>query len=638
MGDRLTHECGLALLRLKRPLAWFQTEQGDPLWGLRRLYLLMEKQHNRGQDGAGIASVKFGMPPGEKFIDRMRNAKRSPIERIFSEVMAPANAIGQEALLRTHPTELKRAIPMLGEVMMGHLRYGTHAGSGSGLCHPYLRNSNVASRNLALAGNFNLTNSRELFDRLVSYGLNPVGDADTGVMLEKIGHFLDEEHRFLASTMGPGSFRNLEGHDLAVAISAELDLHRVLGKATEDCDGGFVLAGILGNGDCFALRDRHGIRPAFFVETDEAIAVASERPALATVLGVPPEQVRPLPPAHALVVKADGTVRLEPYTHAGEERQCTFERIYFSRGNDASIYRERKALGEQLARRVLDAVEWRIDSTVFGFIPNTSETAYFGLIQRMEQLVAERSGDELWKLIQAGRATREDVMRMAHPRIRAEKVTNKDQKLRTFITHDAARKELVNHVYDITRGTVKPGDTLVVIDDSIVRGTTLRESIITMLAQLDPARIVVVSSAPPIQYPDCYGIDMSQLGRFIAFEAAVALHHERGTTAVLDQVEARCLEQQHLAPERMQNEVRAVYDAFTLEELSAKVAQLVRSPRLAWPGRIDVLYQSIEGLHAAMPGYTGDWYFTGQYPTPGGYKVLNTAYLNWRRNDETRSY
>lgn len=638
MGDRLTHECGLALLRLKRPLAWFQTEQGDPLWGLRRLYLLMEKQHNRGQDGAGIASVKFGMPPGEKFIDRMRTAKRSPIERIFSEVMAPANAMGHEALLRTHPTELKRAIPMLGEVMMGHLRYGTHAGSGSGLCHPYLRNSNVASRNLALAGNFNLTNSRELFDRLVSYGLNPVGDADTGVMLEKIGHFLDEEHRFLASTMGPGSFRNLEGHDLAVAISAELDLHRVLGKATEDCDGGFVLAGILGNGDCFALRDRHGIRPAFYVETEEAIAVASERPALATVLGVPPEQVHPLPPAHALVVKADGTMRLEPYTHAGEERQCTFERIYFSRGNDASIYRERKALGEQLARRVLDAVEWRIESTVFGFIPNTSETAYFGLIQRMEQLVAERSGDELWKLIQAGRATREDVMRMAHPRIRAEKVTNKDQKLRTFITHDAARKELVNHVYDITRGTVRPGDTLVVIDDSIVRGTTLRESIITMLAQLEPARIVVVSSAPPIQYPDCYGIDMSQLGRFIAFEAAVALHHERGTTAVLDEVEARCLAQQHLAPERMQNEVRAVYDAFTLEELSAKVAQLVRSPRMAWPGRIDVLYQSIEGLHAAMPGYTGDWYFTGQYPTPGGYKVLNTAYLNWRRNDETRAY
>ncbi|MBL9141070.1 MAG: amidophosphoribosyltransferase [Phycisphaerae bacterium] len=638
MGDRLTHECGLALLRLKHPLSWFQSKLGDPLWGLRRLYLLMEKQHNRGQDGAGIAMAKFDMPPGERFIDRIRSAKRSPIERIFAEVLKPANEIGNEALLRMHPSELKRKIPMLGEVMMGHLRYGTHAGNGSGLCHPYLRTSNVASRNLALAGNFNLTNSRELFEQLVSYGLNPVGDADTGVMLEKIGHSLDREHRFLASTMGPETFRNLDGAELATAISKELDLHRVLGRATEDCDGGFVLTGILGNGDCFALRDRHGIRPAFYVETDEAIAVASERPALVTVLGAKPDQVKQLPPAHAIVVKADGTTRIEAYCEAGEERQCTFERIYFSRGNDASIYRERKALGEQLAKRVLDAVDWKIDSTVFGFIPNTSETAYYGLLQRMEHLVAERSGDQLWKLVQTGKATRDDVMRFAHPRIRAEKVATKDQKLRTFITNDAARKELVQHVYDITRDTVRPGDTLVVIDDSIVRGTTLRESIITMLSRLEPARIVVVSSAPPIMYPDCYGIDMSQLGRFIAFEAAVALHHERGTESVLAQVEERCLAQRNLPAARMQNHVAAVYDAFTLDEISAKVAQLVRSPQLAWGGAIDLLYQTIDGLHAAMPGYTGDWFFTGRYPTPGGYKVLNTAYLNWRKHDEARSY
>jgi amidophosphoribosyltransferase len=638
MGDRLTHECGLALLRLKRPLSWFQTELGDPLWGLRRLYLLMEKQHNRGQDGAGIAMAKFDMPPGEHFIDRIRSAKRSPIERIFAQVMKPAQALSSDELLRTHPTELKRRIPMLGEVMMGHLRYGTFAGNGSGLCHPYLRTSNVASRNLALAGNFNLTNSRELFDALVSYGLNPVGDADTGVMLEKIGHFLDKEHRFLASTMGSGTFRNLEGAELAAAISQELDLARVMRQATEDCDGGYVLAGILGNGDCFAVRDPHGIRPAFYVETDEAIAVASERPALVTVLGVKPDQVRPLPPAHALVVKANGTFTIDRFAEPAEERQCTFERIYFSRGNDAAIYRERKALGEQLAQRVLDAVHWRVDSTVFGFIPNTSETAFFGLVQRMERLVAERSGERLWKLVQSGKATREDVMRLSHSRIRAEKVATKDQKLRTFITHDAARKELVNHVYDITRETVRPGDTLVVIDDSIVRGTTLRESIITMLSRLDPARIIVVSSAPPIMYPDCYGIDMSQLGRFIAFEAAVALHHERGSTALLADVEERCIAQQHMEASRMQNHVQAIYDAFTLEQISAKVAQLVRTPNLAWPGRIDVLYQTIEGLHAAMPGYTGDWYFTGRYPTPGGYKVLNTAYLNWRRHDEGRAY
>lgn len=638
MGERLTHECGLALLRLKRPLAWFQTQLGDPLWGLRKLYLLMEKQHNRGQDGAGIATAKFDMPPGELFMDRIRTAKRSPIERIFQEVMKPANALGAAGLARMHPTELKRSIPMLGEVMLGHLRYGTHAGNGSGLCHPYLRTSNVASRNLALAGNFNLTNSRELFDQLVSYGLNPVGDADTGVMLEKIGHFLDREHRFLAGTMGPGTFRNLDGAELAAAISREIDLVRVLGKATEDCDGGFVLAGFLGNGDCFALRDRHGIRPAFYVETDDAIAVASERPALVTALGVEPSAVQPLPPAHALVVKADGTVRLDAYAEAGPERQCTFERIYFSRGNDASIYRERKALGEQLAPRVLDAVGWNAWSTVFGFIPNTSETAFLGLLQRMERLVAERAAEELWALVQKGTATREDVARLCHPRIRAEKVATKDQKLRTFITNDAARNELVSHVYDITRDTVQPGDTLVVIDDSIVRGTTLRESIITMLSRLDPARIVVVSSAPPVMYPDCYGIDMSQLGRFIAFEAAIALHIERGTSRILAEVEERCVAQQHTEPARMQNHVRAIYDAFTLEELSAKVAQLVRAPGLAWQGPIHVLYQTIEGLHAAMPGYTGDWYFTGNYPTPGGLKVLNTAYINWRRNNEKRSY
>ncbi len=638
MGDRLTHECGLALLRLKKPLSWFQSELGDPLWGLRRLYLLMEKQHNRGQDGAGIAMAKFDMPPGEHFIDRIRSAKRSPIERIFAEVMKPAQALTPDELVHMHPTELKRRIPMLGEVMMGHLRYGTFAGNGSGLCHPYLRTSNVGSRNLALAGNFNLTNSRELFDALVSYGLNPVGDADTGVMLEKIGHFLDKEHRFLASTMGPGTFRNLEGAELATAISHELDLARVLRQATEDCDGGYVLAGLLGNGDCFALRDPHGIRPAFYVETEEAIAVASERPALVTVLGVKPDQVRPLPPAHALVVKAGGSIAIERYAEPGPERQCTFERIYFSRGNDAAIYRERKALGEQLAARVLNAVDWKIDSTVFGYIPNTSETAYYGLLQRMERLVAERTGDQLWTLIQSGKATREDVMRMAHPRIRAERVATKDQKLRTFITHDAARKELVNHVYDITRETVQPGETLVVIDDSIVRGTTLRESIITMLSRLEPARIVVVSSAPPIMYPDCYGIDMSQLGRFIAFEAAIALHHELGSADLLAEVEERCLAQQHLRADRMQNHVKAVYDSFSLEQISSKVAQLVRPAKLAWGGRIDVLYQTIAGLHAAMPGYSGDWYFTGNYPTPGGYKVLNTAYLNWRRNSEARSY
>ena len=638
MGDRLTHECGLALIRLKKPIEWFQSEHDDALWGLRRLYLLMEKQHNRGQDGAGIAVVKRDMPPGEQFIDRLRSAKRGPVERIFADALGPASKLGSADLRRLHPVELKRRIPFLGEVMLGHLRYGTHSGSGSSLCHPYLRRSSVASRNLALAGNFNLTNAGDIFRRLVSLGINPVGDADTGVVLEKIGHFLDREHEFLAGTAGPGSFRNLEGEQLAATVSHEVDLARVLRHAVEAFDGGYVLGGIVGNGDAFVLRDAHGIRPAFWVETPEAIAVASERPALCVTFGVAPTAVREVPPGHVLAMKADGRVSVERVLPEAEPRQCTFERIYFSRGNDHQIYEERKALGRNLARRVLDAVDWNVERTVFGFIPNTSETAYLGLLQELEQLVAERSADELCALVKSGKATEADVRRLVHPRIRAEKVATKDQKLRTFITADGARKDLVSHVYDITRGTVRPGDTLVVIDDSIVRGTTLRESIVTMLARLEPSRIVIVSSAPPILYPDCYGIDMSQLGRFIAFEAAVALLGERGMGQVVEEVEARCALQADLPAERLRNEVRAIYEPFTVEELGAKVAQLIRPAGLRWGGRLDVLYQSIEGLRAAMPGYTGDWYFTGDYPTPGGYRVLNTAFLNWRRGDERRAY
>ncbi|MEN9641519.1 MAG: Amidophosphoribosyltransferase [Planctomycetota bacterium] len=638
MSDRLTHECGLALIRLKKPLEWFQSELGDPLWALRRLYLLMEKQHNRGQDGAGIAVVKRDMPAGEPFIDRIRSAKRSPIERVFGEAMDPASKLEPEDLRRLHPTELKRRIPFLGEVMLGHLRYGTHSGAGSNLCHPYLRRSNIASRNLALAGNFNLTNSGEIFRRLVQLGINPVGDADTGVILEKIGHFIDREHEFLASTAGPGSFRNLEGRELASVISQELDIARILRNATEGFDGGYVLGGIIGNGDAFVLRDANGIRPAFWVETAETIAVASERPALAAVFGVRPSDVQELTPGHALIMKADGKHSVERILPPAPERQCTFERIYFSRGNDPDIYEERKALGRNLALRVLDSINWDVEHTVFGFIPNTSETAYLGLLQELERLVTDRGAKELWALVQAGTATEQDVQRLVNPRIRAEKVATKDQKLRTFITSDRTRKDLVNHVYDITRGTINPGDTLVVIDDSIVRGTTLRESIVTMLTKLEPARIVVASSAPPILYPDCYGIDMSQLGRFIAFEAAIALLAERRMDRVLDEVEARCRAQADAPAERMRNEVRAIYDPFTLDELSAKVADLIRTPGLAWRGRLDVLYQSVPGLHAAMPRFTGDWYFTGEYPTPGGYKVLNTAFLNWRRGDERRAY
>jgi amidophosphoribosyltransferase len=638
MSDAVKHECGLAMIRLRKPLEWFQSELGDVLWPLRKLYLLMEKQHNRGQDGAGIATVRRDMPAGDQFMERVRTAQRSPIERVFAEALGPAQRLSADELRRTHPVELKRRIPFLGELMLGHLRYGTHSGDGAELCHPYVRRHGMPSRSMALAGNFNLTNARELFDRLVTYGIHPVGDADTGVVLEKIGHALDREHDFLAATCGPGSLRNLEGRELVDAVSDGIDLVRVLRQAADTFDGGYVLGGIVGNGDAFVLRDPAGIRPAFWIETPEAIAVASERPALCAAFGVRPEDVRELPRGHALVMKADGRHAVEPVLEQAPERQCTFERIYFSRGNDPGIYEERKALGRNLAVQVLDAVGWDLERTVFGFIPNTSEVAYLGLLQEVERLATMRAADRMCELLRAGTLTEAEVRRLAHPRVRAEKVTSKDQKLRTFITADVARKDLVNHVYDITRGTVRPGDTLVVVDDSIVRGTTLRESIVTMLSKLEPERIVIASSAPPIMYPDCYGIDMSQLGRFIAFEAAVALLAERGMSRVVEEVEERCRAQEGLPPERMRNEVKAIYAPFSAAEVGAKVAALIRSPQLAWRGRLDVIYQTVEGLRASMPRFTGDWYFTGDYPTPGGVRVLNTAFLRWRAGDERRAY
>ena len=598
----------------------------------------MEKQHNRGQDGAGIGTVRFDMPPGELFIDRVRSAMRNPIERLFDDVVRPIAGLDDDELAALDGAALKKAMPLLGELMLGHLRYGTHGGRTTEVCHPYLRKSIVASRNLAVAGNFNLTNSRQIFEELLGYGLDPVGDSDTQVVLEKIGYYLDQEHDQLARTMGEGSFRNLEGRALAEEISREIDLIRVLRQATDRFDGGYVFAGLIGNGDLFVCRDAAGIRPAFLYRDEAVVAVASERAALVTAFNVPPEAIEELPAAHALEVKRGGEIRIEQYTTPLPRRQCTFERIYFSRGNDRDIYRERKQLGANVAARVLDEIDWDISRTVFGFVPNTAETAFMGLREEIDALLRRRNGEELWNRIEDGSVTREDVDRLIRTRARTEKVAHKDQRLRTFITHDGARRDLVSHIYDVTRGTNTPEDTLVMLDDSIVRGTTLRESIITMLARLDPRRIIVVSSAPPIMYPDCYGIDMSQLGRFIAFEAAVSLLHERGEASLLDEIEEACRAQADLPPDRMSNHVGRIYDRFSLAELETRIAELIRSDRLEWDGEISVVYQSVDGLRAAMPDHSGDWYFTGEYPTPGGYRVLNTAYLNWRRRDERRAY
>jgi amidophosphoribosyltransferase len=638
MSDFIGHKCGVVLLRLKRPLEEVRARHGDMLWGMRRLYLLMEKQRNRGQDGAGIAAVKFDMPPGEPFLMRLRSAKRNPVERLFDEALGPAADLKPMERRSMHPIELKRRIPLLGEAMLGHLRYGTYGGRGAAFCHPYVRRSPVASRNLVIAGNFNLTNSNDLFRSLVDLGLNPVGDTDTGVVLEKIGHFLDLEHERLAAAAGPGSFQGLQGAALAEAISSEIDLVRVLTRATERFDGGFVFVGLVGNGDAFACRDPHGIRPAFVAENDDVVAVASERAALTTVLDMDPASVRELPPAHAIVVRRDGTVIERPFTEPAPRRSCTFERIYFSRGNDPDIHLERKRLGHELAPRVLEVLGGDADRAVFGFIPNTSETAYMGLVEEVGRRVRLARHAELCRRLAAGTLTAADLEAALSLGVRAEKVAHKDQKLRTFITHDEARRDLVTHVYDVTPGVVRPEDTLVMVDDSIVRGTTLRESIVTMLARLQPARILIVSSSPPIGYPDCYGIDMSQLGRFIAFEAAVTVLRERGRQDLLDEVERRCLEQQHWPAERMVNHVRRIYEAVGLADLETTVARLIRPVDLTWRGSLQVVYQSLEGLQRAMPTHTGTWYFDGEYPTPGGLRVLNTAYLQWCRREDARAY
>ncbi|MCH2139991.1 MAG: hypothetical protein MK100_03030 [Phycisphaerales bacterium] len=634
MSDPIGHECGLAFVRLKRSPSWYAREFGDPAWGLRRLHLLMQKQRNRGQDGAGLATVKFDMPPGAAFIRRLRSHQENAIERIFKAATGDLPRLSEGM----DDQQLRSEADFIGDVYIGHLRYGTHSGHSVAHCHPLLRKDNTASKNLAVAGNFNMTNSRELFERLIDYGLSPVGDSDTQVVLERIGYCLDLEHRHLRATMGPGSFLGLEGRALAEAIAKELDIARVLGRAAEDWDGGWLFAGLLGSGDAFVFRDPAGIRPGFWYEDDDVVAAASERAPLATIFNAQPKQVPAIEPGHALIVRRDGTTWTERCAPERPIRQCTFERIYFSRGNDPDIYNERKELGRKLAKPLLELVDWNVESTVYSFVPNTAETAYYGLVAETQHLVRHRQIDALWEKVQSGDITREELEQLSPPQVLAEKVAHKDQRLRTFITQDRARLDLVAHVYDITQNIVGPKDSLIVLDDSIVRGTTLRESIVTILSRLDPKQIIIASSAPPIKYPDCYGIDMSQLDRFIAFQAAVSLVRERGNESLLVEIEEGCRAQADTSPSRMVNHVRRLYDECTQEDLQQRIAELIRPAGLPWKGALSVVYQTVEDLRAAMPKYTGDWYFTGDYPTPGGLRVLNRAYLNWRDGSHDRAY
>jgi amidophosphoribosyltransferase len=635
MSDRITHECGVALVRLLKPLAYYQEKYGSPLWGFTKLFLLMEKQHNRGQDGAGVASVKLDVPAGEAFMFRERSVKSNPLDRIFKSLLAQYNEKVDTGVIHPEfPDTVKRAFDFGGELLMGHLRYGTSGGYSLSSCHPFFRRSPWPTRNLALCGNFNLTNTAELNASLTAMGQHPIHATDTQAILEKIGFFLDEEHediyRFLRK-------RDLAGAELSRRISDDLDVTRILTRASQNWDGGYTLCGLIGNGDAFVARDPSGIRPCFWFQNDEVAAVASERAPLMTVFDLAAEQVREVKPGHVVVLKRAGTITENQFTAPLPRSSCSFERIYFSRGNDLDIYRERQALGGQLAGQVIKAIDHDWANTVFGFIPNTAEVAYYGL---MSALRCRRRDEVKAAILQAcangtlDEALLDELILRNWPR--GEKVVSKDIKLRTFIGQEGLRNQLASHIYDITYGSVNPGDNLVCVDDSIVRGTTLRKSILRILARLQPRKIVILSTAPQIRYPDCYGIDMSELGKFIAFEAAVELLKARGQGDLLQEVYTLCREEVKRAG--TVNHVRKIYEPFTPEEISAKIVERVRPKSIDWQGEIEIIFQTIENLHAAVPNHTGDWYFTGRYPTPGGYRVVNQAYLNYFEKAEGRSY
>ena len=636
MSDPIGHECGVALVRLLKPLSYYQEKYGSPLWGFTKLFLLMEKQHNRGQDGAGVACVKLDMPAGEQFMFRERNVKANPLDRIFKALLGQYNQHVKSGVI--HPEfalTVKTNFDFAGELLLGHLRYGTSGGYNISSCHPFFRRSPWPTRNLALCGNFNLTNTAELNRSLISMGQHPIFATDTQAILEKIGFFLDEEHedlyRFLRKS-------DLSGAEMSRRISEELDVTRVMTRAAERWDGGYVLAGLIGNGDAFVARDPSGIRPCFWFQNDEVVAFASERAPLMTVFDLGVEAVKEVSPGHVVVIKRRGTVTENAFTAPLPRAACSFERIYFSRGNDVDIYRERQALGGQLADQVIAAIGHDWANTVFSFIPNTAEVAYYGLMSALRTRRRDEVKAALLKATAEHNVTEallDELILRNWPR--GEKVVSKDIKIRTFIGQETLRNQLASHVYDITYGSVRAGqDNLVCVDDSIVRGTTLRRSILRILARLNPKKIIIVSTAPQIRYPDCYGIDMSELGKFVAFEATVELLKERGQVELLDEVYQLCRDE--VKTGGTINHVRRLYDPFTPAEIAKKIVERVRPKNLGWEGEIEIIYQSIENLHAAVPNHCGDWYFTGKYPTPGGYHVVNQAYVNFYEKHDGRSY
>ena len=615
MSDEIKHECGLAFIRLRKPFSYYQQQYGTVLYGLNKLYLLMEKQHNRGQDGAGIASVKLNVEPGYPFLHRLRSSANQPIADLFFQIGKEIEEIEKyQPDIKNHPGLMKGHVNYLGELLLGHLRYGTQGKNNVEFCHPFIKRDTIPTRNLALAGNFNLVNTEELFG-LINIDPGPFQrQSDLAAMMEVVHHFLVK-----ADEVFPG----------------ELDIAKVLKKAVHLFDGGFNFCGLIGNGSAFVMRDAHGIRPSYYYINDDVIVAASERAAIRTAFNVGENEVQELMPGCALIVEPDGSYHINQIVEAQERKACSFERIYFSRGSDEKIYKERKALGRYLSEPVLKAVDYDLRNTIFSFIPNTAETAFYGLLKGADEYLKKIKVERI--LSWGNNFDEAKLTEMISRKIRFEKIAIKDVKLRTFITEDSSRNEMVQHVYDITYGTVRKNiDTLVVIDDSIVRGTTLRESIIRMLARLEPKRIIIVSSAPQIRYPDCYGIDMSKMGDFIAFKAAIALIHERKQEGLLVELLEKCKDLQRNNQLHSENVVRKLYKSFTLEEMSNKIAQLITPVEITIP--VSVIYQTIETLHLACPTNTGDWYFTGNYPTPGGNRVCNKAFINYMEGKDVRGY
>ena len=636
MSDFVSHECGVALVRLLKPLSYYEEKYGTPLWGFTKLFLLMEKQHNRGQDGAGVACVKLDVPAGEPFMFRERNVKSNPLDRIFKNLLDQYNEkVASGVIHPEFPDTVKKHFDFGGELFLGHLRYGTSGGYNLSACHPYFRRSPWATRNLALCGNFNLTNTAELNQSLIGIGQHPVFATDTQAILEKIGFFLDEEHEDIYRYLRT---RDMTGAELSRRISEELDLTRVLSRASKNWDGGYVLCGLVGNGDAFVARDPSGIRPCHWFQNDEVVAFASERAPLMTVFDLAAAEVKEVQPGHAVVIKRRGTISEQSFTPALARASCSFERIYFSRGNDIDIYRERQALGGRLAPQVIKAIDHNWADTVLSFIPNTAEVAYYGLMSALRSIRRAEVKEAILKASREGTLTEalvDELVLRNWPH--GEKVVSKDIKIRTFIGQESMRNQLASHVYDITYGSVRAGvDNLVCVDDSIVRGTTLRRSILRILARLNPRKIIIVSTAPQIRYPDCYGIDMSEIGKFVAFEAVVDLLKGSGRSELLSDVYRAC--RQEVAKKGTVNHVRRLYEPFTAEEISARISSLVRPPKIEWKGEIEIIFQTIENLRAAVPNHTGDWYFSGHYPTEGGYRVVNQAYVNYYEKYEGRSY